>query len=103
MIIALILILFILWVLGYIPIQNIAIPHITLFMINGQAITLWNLLIFFVIVWAIGVLPVPIRWIAGIVFILWVLSVLGIIAIPGLAGLLVLLVIIGLIASLFLP
>lgn len=101
MTIALIIILLALWFLGYIQIPGFIIPNITLFQINNQDITLWNLLIFLVIIWAIGILPTPLRQIAFIVFIFWILSILGLLAIPGLSGILVFAIILGLIISLF--
>lgn len=97
---AIIVLLIILWFLGYIRLDALTIPDIPLFALNGQTITLWNLLIFAVVLWAIGILPSPIREIAGILLFLWVLSVLGILAIAGLSNLLVIAIIGGLILSL---
>jgi hypothetical protein len=102
MLIAILLILIVLWVLGYIQIPGFFIPNIVLFTINGQDITLWNLLIFAVIVWAIGILPTPFRQIAGVILILWLLSTLGLLTIfAGLPSLLVIAVIIAVIVALF--
>ena len=90
-----------LWFLGYIRIDGLpTIPDIQLLVLNGQPITLWNVLIFAVICWAIGVLPSPLRQIAGVLLIIWVLATLGILAIAGLAQIIVLAVIIGLIVAL---
>lgn len=97
---ALLLILIILWFLGYVRIEGLSIPDIQLFVINGQAITLWNLLILFVIAALIGILPSPVREIAGVLLILWVLSVLGIIAIVNLSSILIITIIIGVILAL---
>ncbi len=102
MIIAIIIILAILWILGYAPLAGISIPNITLFSINNHAITLWEILILMVIGWAIGILPRPFQAIASILLLLWILSVLGILAIAGLSNLIVLVIIIGLIVSIFL-
>ena len=99
MLITIIIILFILWLLGYMP---LSIPDLTLFSINNHPISLWNILILAVILWAIGILPNPFRAIASVLFILWILSVLGILAITGLASIIVLVIIIGLIVSIFL-
>jgi hypothetical protein len=98
----LILVLIVLWILGYVNISGL--PDVTLFMINGQPITLWNILILAVVGWAIGILPTPFREISGVLLVLWVLSVLGILSIAGvaLASMFILAIIIGLIASLFL-
>ncbi|MDE2588591.1 MAG: hypothetical protein KGL95_02850 [Patescibacteria group bacterium] len=74
-------ILIILWVLGYVQFPIGIIPNITLFILNGVAISLWNILTFLVIIALIGMLPRPFREIAAILFTLWVLSVLGIFSI----------------------
>ncbi len=97
MIAGLLIILIILWLLGYIHISIFTVPDLTLFSINGQPITLWNILILFVIGTLIGVLPSPFREIAGVLLILWILSVLGIIAIAGLSNILIIAIILGLI------
>lgn len=96
MITGLLVALVILWFLGYIRLDALPIPDTVLFTINGQPITLWNILILLVIGWVIGILPSPLREIAGIVLILWILSTLGFIAIAGLPSILVLAVIVGL-------
>lgn len=97
MLIALLVILIILWYLGYVSVGNVNIPNMILFTINGQQVTLWNLLTLLVIGAIIGVLPSPLREIAGVVLILWILSVLGILAFAGLSSLLILAIIIGLV------
>lgn len=100
---AIILVLIILWVLGYIHVGPITIPDIVLFNINGHPITLWSILILLVIGWAIGILPTPFREITTILLILWILSTLGLIGIiTGLPSILVVVIIIAIIASLFL-
>jgi hypothetical protein len=95
------ILLVVLWFLGYIHIGALTIPDIPLFMINGHMVTLVEVLIFFAIVWAAGILPTPLRQIGYAIAVLWVLSTLGIIAIAGLSSLLVIAIIVGLIASLF--
>jgi hypothetical protein len=102
MVIAIVVILAILWFLGYAPISGISIPNLVLFSINNHPVTLWNILILLVVGWAIGILPRPFQAIAGILLLLWVLSVLGILAIAGLSSIIVLVIIIGLIISIFL-
>ena len=97
-----IIILAILWLLGYAPLAGISIPNIPLFTINSHAITLWEILIFAVVSWAIGILPRPLQAIASVLLLLWVLSELGILAIAGLSNIIVLVIIIGLIVSIFL-
>jgi hypothetical protein len=102
MIIAIVIILAILWFLGYAPISGISIPNLVLFSINNHPVTLWNILILLVIGWAIGILPRPLQAVASILLLFWVLSVLGIFAIAGLSSIIVLVIIIGLIISIFL-
>lgn len=102
MIVAIVIILIILWLLGYAPLSGISIPNIILFTINNHAVTLWEILILAVVSWAIGILPRPFQTVASILLILWVLSVLGILAIAGLSNILVLVIIVGLIISIFL-
>ncbi|MBP7832472.1 MAG: hypothetical protein KA035_01745 [Candidatus Levybacteria bacterium] len=97
----LLVVLIALWFLGYLRIDGLpTIPDVQLFVINGQSITLWNILIFAVICWAIGVLPSPFRQIAGVLLIIWVLATLGILAISGLASIIVIAVIVGIILAL---
>ncbi len=96
-----IVVLIILWFLGYNPIAGINIPNIPLFSINQHQITLWNVLILIAISMAIEILPGPLQKIASFLLLLWVLSTLGIFAIAGLSNIIVLLIIIGLVMSLF--
>lgn len=100
MIAAVLIILIILWVFGYIHISGFNIPDIQLFVINNHAVTLFDLLILAVIGWTIGILPTPLRQIAGVILVIWILATLGIIGIAGLPSILVLAVIIGLILAL---
>jgi hypothetical protein len=100
MLVVLLILLAVLWFFGYIHLAIFTIPNITLFAINGQPITLWNLLIFLVIAAIIGALPNPLRAIAGVFLVLWVLSVLGIFAFAGMSSMLVIALIVGLVAYL---
>ena len=100
MILALFIALLILWLLGYIALPALVIPSITLFVMNGHAITLWDLLIFLVLLIITGSLPSPFREILFVVLIVWVLSLLGIIAIVGLPNILLVAIIAGLIVYL---
>jgi hypothetical protein len=102
MIIAIVILLAILWFLGYIPVSGISIPNLVLFTINNHPITLWNILILLVVGWAIGILPRPFQAVASVLLLLWILSVLGILAIAGLSSIIVLVIIVALIASIFL-
>lgn len=101
MLITIIIILAVLWFLGYAPLSGISIPNIVLFNINNHPVTLWEILILAVISWAIGILPRPFQTIASVLLVLWVLSVLGILAIAGLSNIIVLVIIVGLIISIF--
>lgn len=94
MLIAILIILFILWLLGYGPFQILSLQLIRL---NSHIITLWDILIFFVMLWLISALPGPFRQIASVLFIIWILTVLGIIAIAGLSNLLIISIIVGLV------
>lgn len=98
---AILIILIILWFLGYAPLSGISIPNMALFSINNHLVTLWEILILAVISWAIGILPRPFQTIASVLLILWILSVLGILAIAGLSNIIVLVIIVGLIISIF--
>src|SRR4051812_39844402 len=101
MLFAIIIILIILWFLGYSPITTVNVPNIMLFTINGHNITLWEILILIVVGWAIGILPKRFQLIAVILLVLWILSILGILAISGLSNMLVIVIIVGLILSIF--
>lgn len=94
---ALLIILIILWFGGYLRVGTFPIPDLVLFNINGQPITLWNILILLVFSAVIGALPSPFREIASVLFVLWILSVLGIFFFGGLSSMLVIAIIVGLI------
>jgi len=102
MLIAIVIILVILWFLGYTPISGISIPNIVLFTINNHPVSLWEILILMVIGWAIGILPRPLQAVASVLLVLWVLSVLGILAIAGLSNIIVIVIIGAIIISFFL-
>lgn len=97
----LIIILLILYFFGYIQIPGLSIPNPLLFTLNGHDITLATLLIFLAILWAVGVLPSPLRQIAMVLTVLWVLSIVGIIAIAGLSHVFIAAILLGLLISLF--
>ncbi len=96
---AVLVVIIILWLLGFVNLPFIPFLYTTLFSINGHPITLINLIMFFAIASLIELLPTPFNIIAGIILLLWVLSILGILAIGGLglSNILVLAVIIGLV------
>jgi hypothetical protein len=91
-IIAILVILFLFWLLGYGP---FAVLHVILLRFNGVAITIWDVLIFLVFIWLVGILPSPFRQIAVVFILIWVLSLLGIIAIAGLSNILIIAIIVG--------
>jgi hypothetical protein len=97
----LLVVLVILWVLGYLQIPGVTVPNATLFAFNGHPITLINLIIFLMIVWIIGLLHSPARKIASVLLVIWVLSLFGILAIPGLANIVFLVLVLGIFASFF--
>jgi len=96
---AIVLILIVLWFFGYIHVQGITVPNFPLFSLNGHSISLWDLLIFIVILWAVEALPGPLRVIAGVLLVIWLLSTLGIIAVVGLSHIIVVVLIIGLVLA----
>jgi len=102
MIIVIVIVLIILWFLGYTPISGLSIPNIVLLNINNHPVTLWEILILAVVGWAISILPRPFQAVGSILLVLWVLSVLGILAMAGLSNIIIIVIIIGLIISIFL-
>ena len=100
MLLALVIALIILWLLGYIALPGILIPNIYLFSIHNHPITLWNILIFLVLLIIATNLPSPFREILFVILILWVLALLGIIAFVGLPNILIIAIIAGLIVFL---
>lgn len=97
MLAVIVLSLLVLWFLGYVRIDGLIVPDITLFQLNSRPVSLWDLLILALVVSLIGILPSPFRQIAMVVLALWILATLGIIAIAGLPSLLIIATIVGLI------
>ena len=100
MITLILLILILLWLFGYSPFQLFPLPNLVLFH-GARDITLWDLLVFGVILWLIGLLPRPFREVAIVALILWVVSSLGLIAISGFSNILILVLIVALIVYIF--
>jgi hypothetical protein len=92
MIVGILVILFLFWLAGYGP---FTVLHLILFKFNGFPVTIWDVLIFLVLIWLIGALPSPFRQIAVIFVLLWILSLLGIIFVTGLSSILVIAIIVG--------
>ncbi len=92
MILAILVILFILWLLGYGPYQVLALNVLKF---NHKLINLWDIAIFLVLIWLIGNLPQPLKEITTVLFLIWILSSLGIIVISGLSNILIISLIVG--------
>lgn len=93
--------LVILFILGYIQIPFFMIRDVMLFSAFGKSISLYDLLVFTLILWVIGLLPWPFRGLGTLILVLWLLSFFGIIAITGFSNILVLALIVGVIAYIF--
>lgn len=91
--------LVVLWLAGVIQVPGIAIRDFILFRFRGHAVSLLELLIFLVMLWAIETLPSPMREIAVLVVILWLLSTLGIISVTGLPNLMIGALVVGLVLT----
>jgi hypothetical protein len=91
-IIAILVILILFWLLGYGP---FTVLHLILFQFNGLAITIWDALIFLILIWLVGSLPSPLRQIAVVFVLIWILSLLGVIAVAGLSSILLIAIIVG--------
>jgi len=83
-----------LWYFGYIHFTFFSIPDITLFLINGHPITLYNLLIALVVLVLLLLLPYPFKQIMAVLLLLFALTIFGIIPFIGLAHLFVIAIII---------
>jgi hypothetical protein len=94
-----VILLVLLFLTGNVKIIGLNIPDYVLMTVNGQPITLWNLLTLLIVVWALGLLPSPFREIVGVILVLWLLSIFGILAITGLSNILVVALILGIILS----
>jgi hypothetical protein len=102
MLVALIVVLFILWLLGFLQIENLGFLRTPVFRVNEAVVTLLDILIGLAIITVIAVLPGPLGIAAGVLFALWLLSLAGLIAIEGisLGALILLALIVGLLVYL---
>lgn len=91
------IILLVLWLLGYL---QIPLLHSVIFRLFGRSITLNDILVVFVVIWLINLLPSPFRGIAIIILILWLLKAFGIIVVYGLGNIILLALIIALVVFL---
>lgn len=90
--------LILLFILGYIDIPNLPLRDTVLFNLFGRSITLYDLILFLIILWVIELLPWPFRGIAMVLLLLWILSFFGIIMIAGFSNIVVLAIIVGIVA-----
>lgn len=98
---AIVIILIILWLLGFVTIPGVVIPNITLFTIFNHTVTLFEALIFILILLALGLLPQILRVFVVVLVVLWVLSIFGILAVAGLSNIIFLAIVVSLIISIF--
>jgi len=96
----LVVLLIALWYFGYISIPSIPfLKNTILFSFNHFAVTIWDLLIFIVIMWAVNILPSPLRQIGWALTVLWLLGLFGIIAIANFSTVILWAIIIGLVLA----
>lgn len=95
MVLAILIGLFVILLINGVTIVGLPTLDVTIATINRQAISLWDLIAFILIVSLIGILPRPFREIFAVVLMLWTLSVLGIIAVGGLSTILLFGILIG--------
>jgi hypothetical protein len=99
MLIALILVLMILWALGFLQIVNVDFLRVAIANVGGRAVTILDALIGLSIVMVAVALRGPLGIAVGVLLVLWGLSVVGIVVVEGipLNALLVLVLIVGLV------
>ena len=93
----LLLVLVVLYFLGYVHLPALPISDIVLFNLFGRAISLYDVLIFLVIIYLVDLLPNPFRDIAAVLLVLYLLSFFSIVTIFGFTNVIVLVIIFGLI------
>ncbi len=96
MLVILLLVLVILWFLNYLGLPSIPLGLI-IFTFLGVSITLYQLLIFLIILAFVGLLPSPLRQIAVFLLLLWLLTIFGLITVINLSDLVVFAVIFGIV------
>lgn len=101
MITAVLLFLIFLVVLGYIDFPIFPIRDISLFNLFGQTISLYDLVVFLIILWIVDLLPWPFRGLATVILVLWLLTFFGIIAISGFSNILLIALVVGMVAYIF--
>ena len=98
MINTLLLVLVILLIINYL---QVPITNFTLFYIGGHPITLYSIIVFFIVLWLVKFLPSPFREIVGVILVLWLLSLFGIFIVPAFSNLIVLVLIVALLVYVF--
>lgn len=89
------------WLLGYITVPWLPITEMRLFSVNGNLVTVWNVLVFFIYLWFIDLLPTPFRQLATALLIMYSLSRLGVITLTGFPNLVVIALIAGSVIYIF--
>jgi hypothetical protein len=102
MLIALVLVLAILWVLGYLQIGNLEFLRVPVLSVGERTVTLLDILVALTVILVITALPGFLAVAAGVLLTLWLLAVFGLIAIEGipLSTLIILVIIVGLLVHL---
>ena len=77
------------WLAGYISFPFFNIFHRALFYVSRHPVTLWDLLLFAIMIWILQILPSTLRTVGVFLLILWFLSFLGVITFTGLFSFLI--------------
>lgn len=101
MITAVLIFLILLVVLGYIDFPSFPVRDMSLFDLFGKTISLYDLVVFLIILWIIDLLPWPFRGLATVILVLWLLTFFGIIAVTGFSNILLIALVLGIVAYLF--
>ena len=97
MLIILLTVIILLWLVGFISIPPASLLTAPLMHINSRAVGLWDIIIFFVLLYVVSVLPQPVKGGVILLLLLWLLSLFGILVFSGMGSVLLLLVIVALI------
>jgi len=92
-----VVILVIIWILGYSPLEVKAISELAAFYINGKPITFLNIVFLLTTLYFVSIIPRPFKQIGLVVAALWVAALLGYVSIPWLEPGMGVVIIIGLI------
>ena len=101
MLIILLTVIILLWLVGFISIPASSFLTSPVLYFNGRPIGLWDLIVFFVLVWVVSILPQPVKGGVILLLLLWILSLLGILAFSGMGSVLLLLLIVAVILHIF--